>query len=154
MAADGFKMARELAEWKGKIKHAWAGVQLRAVTEAASEIGFHDSVPLEVDVTLNGLAPSDVRVECVVHRAMCSELTLPIRRYAENGHALAGVTYIDGETVLMAAFTAGVPNAEGVCRYRLELKPPWAGTLHYEIRAVPQHAHMTHPYELGLMRRL
>jgi hypothetical protein len=40
------------------------------------------------------------------------------------------------------------------CRYRLELQPPWAGSLLYEIRALPQHPHLTHPYELGLMRKL
>jgi starch phosphorylase len=154
VAADDFRVARDLAEWKAKVIHAWSGVQLTPVTVAASEIGFHDSVALEVEVTLNGLAPHDVRVECVVHRGMCSELTLPVQRYAENGHALAGVTYIDDETVLMVPFEADSPNGEGVCRYRLELKPPWAGTLHYEIRAVPQHSKLTHPYELGLMRRL
>jgi starch phosphorylase len=154
VAADGFRAARELAKWKTTVGNAWPGVHLTAVRSAASEIGFHDAVVLEVEVTLNGLASSDVRVECVVHRVMCSELSLPIKRYAENGHALHGVTYIDDETVLIASFEAAEPNGEGVCRYRLELQPPWAGTLRYEIRAVPQHPQLTHPYELGLMRRL
>jgi hypothetical protein len=56
--------------------------------------------------------------------------------------------------VLLERFTP-VGTADGaVCRYRLDFQPPWAGSLLYEIRALPEHPHLTHPYELGLMRRL
>jgi starch phosphorylase len=154
VAANEFRAARALADWKAKVIRAWPGVQIEPVTVAPSEIGFHDAVALEVQVALNGLAPADVRVECVMHRAMCSELTLAIKRYAENGHALSGVTYIDDETVLVALFEPGQRDGAGHCRYRLEIKPPWAGTLRYEVRVVPQHPNLNHPYELGLMRRL
>jgi hypothetical protein len=85
---------------------------------------------------------------------MCSQLTVPVRGYAENGHALEGVTYIDGETVLIAILEPTPGIAAGTCRYALEFRPPWAGTLSYEIRAVPQHQDLSHPYELGLMRTL
>jgi starch phosphorylase len=154
VAADEFRVARDLAQWRSRVVKAWPAVELKAVNTPANEVGFHEAVELQVDVHLNGLRPSDVRVECVVHRGMCSQLTLPVRRYADNGHALQGITYIDGETVLMAVFQAGTASPEGVCRYRLDLQPPWAGALSYEIRAVPQHPHLAHPYELGLMRRL
>ena len=56
--------------------------------------------------------------------------------------------------MLIEPFTPGDVDAAGVCRYRLELQPPWAGTLEYEVRAVPAHPHLSHPYELGLMRKL
>jgi starch phosphorylase len=147
-------VARDLAEWKAKVLAAWPGVQLKPLRTPASDVGFNDAVDLEVEVVLNGLSPADVRVECIVHRALCSELTMPVRGHAENGHALQGVTYINGETVLIAALEPEAADAAGACRYRLEFRPPWAGTLHYEIRAVPQHAHLPHPYELGLMRKL
>lgn len=154
VAAEDFRGARELAEWRKRVLAAWPDVKLATVEAPAKEIGFHDSITVHVDVALNGLEPQDVRVECMVHRTMCSQLSMPLRRYTDNGHELAGVTYVDGEPVLMAPFTAGTPNAAGVCRYELKLKPPWAGALRYEIRAVPQHPYLTHPYELGLMRRL
>ncbi len=52
------------------------------------------------------------------------------------------------------ALRAGARANDGpVCRYRLEFQPPWAGSLLYEIRALPEHPHLTHPYELGLMRK-
>ena len=38
--------------------------------------------------------------------------------------------------------------------YELNLESPWCGALRYEIRAVPQHTGLTHPYETGLMRSL
>ena len=58
------------------------------------------------------------------------------------------------DAVLQAPFTPGDVDQAGNCRYRFELQPPWAGTLEYEVRAVPDHPHLSHPYELGLMRRL
>jgi starch phosphorylase len=153
VAAAGFRVARELADWKAKVLVAWPGVQLAPVQLPVSDVEFHDSVRIEVEVALNGLAPSDVRVECVVHRAMCSDLTVPVRRYAEHKHAMQGVTYIEDDTVLIEALEPG-QTCDGKCRYRLDLKPPWAGTLLYELRAVPQHTNLAHPYELGLMRKL
>jgi glycogen phosphorylase len=53
-----------------------------------------------------------------------------------------------------AACAPPAPGPAGRCRYRLALKPPWTGMLSYEIRAVPRHPHLSHPYEVGLMRWL
>ena len=155
VAADGFRIARDLAEWKGRVHAAWPGVELKSVRSAARDVQFGETVSVEVDVVLNGLAPSDVRVECIVHRRLGSELAVPVPGYAENRRPQHGMTYIDGEGVLLELFEP-VPaeGGERACRYRLELQPPWAGTLAYEIRAVPQHPNLAHPYDLGLMRKL
>jgi starch phosphorylase len=154
LAADEFKIARELAEWKAKIRAAWPGVELRQADGAPTVAQFRETVSLEVDVALNGLAPSDVRVECVVHRALASELEVPVPGYADNRRPRPGVNFVDGEGVLVERFGPVAPSDGPVCRYRLAFRPPWAGSLLYEIRALPQHPHLTHPYELGLMRRL
>lgn len=74
--------------------------------------------------------------------------------YAENRRPYEGVSYVDGEPVLLAPFTPEGPAEGGAYRYRLVLRPPWTGQLVYELRVVPQHAHLTHPYELGLMLRI
>jgi len=103
---------------------------------------------------LNGLSPSDVRVECVVRRALSSELEVPVPGYAENRRPRPGVNFIDDEGVLLEPFTPVAPGDGTAHRYRLDFEPPWAGALRYEIRALPDHPHLTHPYELGLMRRL
>jgi starch phosphorylase len=154
IAAGDFAIARELAAWKAKVHAAWSGVELKRGGAAPTEAQFGNTVSLEVEVGLNGLAPSDVRVECVVRRALASELEVPAPGFASNRRPRPGVNFIDGEGVLLERFTP-VGSAEGsTCRYRLELQPPWAGALVYEIRALPEHPHLTHPYELGLMRRL
>src|SRR5688572_825462 len=154
LAADGFAAARELGAWKEKVKAAWPGVTLKQVGSASTEISFADRVTIEVEVALNGLAPSDVRVECQVRRVLGSELTVPVQGYAENRRPKHGISYLEGRDVLLAPFTPGDVDGEGNCRYRLELQPPWAGTLQYEVRGAPDHPQLSHPYELGLMRRL
>jgi starch phosphorylase len=158
LAADDFRVARDLAAWKQKVAAAWQGVQLKAVGAATQEAMFNEPVELTVEVELNGLAPTDVRVECVVHRALGSELTVPVVGYVDSRRPQTGTTYIDGETVLLDVFQP-VPQQlseppSSVCRYQLQFCPPWAGALLYEIRAVPQHPHLPHLYELGLMRTL
>jgi starch phosphorylase len=154
MAADNFAVARELGAWKEKVRAAWPGVVLKLLSNAATEISFTERVTLEVDVTLNGLTPRDVRVECQVRRVLGSELVVPVQGYADNRKPANGVSYLEGRAVLVKRFEPGPVDEAGVCRYRLEFQPPWAGTLEYEVRAVPDHPHLSHPYELGLLRRL
>ncbi|HVY67054.1 MAG TPA: alpha-glucan family phosphorylase [Gammaproteobacteria bacterium] len=153
-AADDFKVARDLGAWKTRARAAWPGVALKMVSRAPAEIGFGQRAVLEVDVALNGLSPDDVRVECVVRRMVGSEVVVPVNGYTENRRPGHGVFHRDGRANLVETFVPGAVDAAGVCRYRLEMQPPWAGTLQYEIRAVPQHPNLSHPYELGLLRGL
>jgi hypothetical protein len=111
-------------------------------------------VDLAVDLELNGLDPADVRVECVVRRALCSDVTVPVRQFAARDTGEYGVRHVDGEPVFVQPFTAGTPDAGGRCRYRLQLQSPWCGAQHYRIRALPRHPDLAHPAELGLMRWL
>jgi starch phosphorylase len=154
LAAEGFQAARELGAWKEKVRAAWPGVTLKLLGTPATEIAFAEPVTLEVEIALNGLATRDVRVECQVAHVLGSELVVPVQGYAENRRPKHGVRYLEGRAVLVEPFTPGTVDEAGVCRYRLEFQPPWAGTLQYEVRAVPHHPHLSHPYELGLMRRL
>ena len=154
MAAEGFQVARELGQWKEKVRAAWPGVALKLLSTPATDISFAERVALEVDVSLNGLAPSDVCVECQVRRVLGSDLVLPVQGYAENRRPKDSVSYLEGRAMLTKRFEAGAVDEAGVCRYRLQFQPPWAGTLEYEVRAVPDHPHLSHPYELGLMRHL
>ncbi|HEU4617410.1 MAG TPA: alpha-glucan family phosphorylase [Gammaproteobacteria bacterium] len=152
-AAD-YRVARDLAEWKARVRAAWPGVHFASADAGPRIAGFGENVRIDVDVVLNGLRPADVRVECVLHRRLCSELTVPVEGYADNRRPQNGLLYIGDET---AAFWKFEPQAElggGKVRYRLEFQPPWAGGMQYEIRAVPQHPALSHPYELGLMRWL
>ncbi len=153
LASDGYAVAHHLARWKQQVRAAWPGVSLRLASAVGNSIDFNETVTLDVDVVLNGLAPGDVRLECVVSRELCSDLTVPVRLYAERGGSESGLRPVGDSHVFVQDFAAvGPGGADGVHRYRVELRPPWCGALHYQVRAVPSHPHLSHPYELGLMR--
>jgi starch phosphorylase len=151
--ADNYRGANELADWKARVRARWPGVRLQPVEGAPQVVAFGDSVKVEVDVTLNGLHPQDVCVECVLHRRLCSELTVPVQGYADNRRPQGWLTYIGNEAAAVWTLEPQ-EQRDDVCRYRLEYQPPWAGALSYEIRAVPRHPSLSHPYELGLMKWL
>ncbi|MEZ5564887.1 MAG: alpha-glucan family phosphorylase [Gammaproteobacteria bacterium] len=152
LAAGTYTAARDLAQWKDRARAAWPGVELRLATTASQTIDYSDSLELDVDVVLNGLDPVDVRLECVVSRELCSEVTVPVRQFAGRGTASPGLRTIGDDHVFVQPFEPVATQTDGVQRYHLAFKPPWCGALHYGIRAVPWHAELSHPYELGLMR--
>jgi starch phosphorylase len=153
LCSDGHAAARTLAEWKKRIRAAWSGVSLRLAAPVGQRIDFNDPVTVEVDVRLHGLAPEDLRLECLVTRDLCSELTVSVKRFAERGSAERGTRIVNNEHVYVELFEAlGAADGEGVQRYRVVFRPPWCGALNLQIRAVPWHACLAHPYEMGLMR--
>ena len=115
MAAGEFAIARELAAWKAKVRAAWPGVELKRSGAAPTQARFGDTVRLEVDVVLNGLAPSDVRVECVVRRALGSELDVPVPAMPTTRRAQHGVNYVDDEGVPARAVRARRGRATRPC---------------------------------------
>jgi glycogen phosphorylase len=128
-AQDSHAAARTLAAWKTRARAAWPGVTARRLDTPASRIAFGASLPVEVAVKLNGLAPADVRVELLLSRE--PRETPPL----QHSHDLAPAGQLDS----------------GEHRYVLDLKPGLSGKLDYRIRVYPQHELLAHPFELGLM---
>ena len=95
--ADDFRVARDFGAWKSRVHVAWPGVALKLVGSVPTEIAFGRHAALEVDVTLNGLLPDDVRVECVVRRILGSELVVPVQGYSDTGRPEHGAFYVDGQ---------------------------------------------------------
>ncbi len=151
--ADGHHAAaRELAEWKRRVRDAWPGVALELVGEPDTELAHDGELELEVQVSLNGLEVRDVCVEAVIARGLGSELTVPLRGLAGRSRPVEGLMYLaDDEALHIAPFEANAPDGDGGCRYRLAIPPPWCGGLSYEIRARPCHPLLGHPHELGLL---
>ena len=76
---------------------------------------------------------------------------MPEQGYAENRRPTNGVSYLDGpRRAHQRRSRRARSTPAGVCRYRLEFQPPWAGTLEYEVRAVPDHPHLSHPLRARL----
>jgi starch phosphorylase len=123
----GFEGAKAIAAWKARVRAAWPGVAARRLDAPKSRILFGESIPVEIVVKLNGLAPADVRVELLLSREPSEGML--------HSHDLA----------------AGGQTDSGEQKYSLELKPGLSGKLDYRIRLYPRHPLLIHPFELGLM---
>ncbi|MDR0776875.1 MAG: alpha-glucan family phosphorylase [Azonexus sp.] len=125
-AADDFTVARDVAQWKARVRAAWSGVRLRRLDQPERRLKFGNALHIEIAVQLNGLAPGDVVVEALVGRPGNEKLRhyrLQCTGNTEHGEAL----------------------------YTLNLTPEQCGRLEYRIRIFPTHASLTHPFETGLM---
>ena len=114
MATENFQAARELGAWKDKVRAAWPGVALKLLSTPATEISFAEHVTLEVDVTLNGLAPADVCVECQAQPVLGSEVVVPVQGYAENRRPINGVSYLEGRAVFIETVRGRAPSTPPV----------------------------------------
>ena len=154
LAAGGGAGALELARWRARVSAAWSGVTLRAASSRPERIGFGERARMRVAVALNGLEPSDLRVELLLTRELPDgpHESPPLCSFA------AGETRIRVREGRESAIELFAPTPErdtdGAQLFAIECTPPWCGRLGAEVRAVPYHALLSHPYELGLMRWL
>lgn len=125
--------ARNLAAWKSRIAAAWPNVRIRRLDEAREFILAGDTLPIQVAVSLNGLEPEDVMVEC-----------------------LLGTEDESGEFAVQSHFPlqACGKNERGETLFRSDITPTLAGLQHYQVRIYPDHELLSHPFELGCMRWL
>jgi glycogen phosphorylase len=127
-AQNGYESAKVIAAWKTKVRAAWNGVAVRRLDNPKSRIQFGESIPVEVAVKLNGLAPGDVCVELLLSRGLRDGSPM------QHSHELLPV---------------GNPD-DPEQRFAVEFKPGLSGRLDYRIRIYPRHELLTHPFELGL----
>jgi len=128
-AGENFAGAQHVAEWKSRVRGAWRGVRLRRVDAPQTRIRYGQPMQFEVAVFLNGLDPRDVTVELVFNRQWEAHLAKGRRQALRPVKALDNGEYLYGR----------------------ELTPEHCGKLDYSIRAFPEHALLTHPFEMGLM---
>jgi starch phosphorylase len=127
-AQNGYEAAKTMSAWKAKVCSAWAGVAARRLDTPKGRIQFGESLPVEVAVKLNGLAPGDLCVELLLSRGLRDGSPM------QHTHELSPA--------------ADLGNGEH--RYAVDFKPGLAGRLDYRIRVYPRHELLTHPFELGL----
>jgi starch phosphorylase len=146
LAAEGFTGARTLAEWKQRVRAAWPKVSLRLVNEPARDLPRGERLRLSVVVALNGLAPSDVRVEFAARRVLPQADRTP--------PALSSYGQPARDGLWRSALTAADEADRGETVFALDVEPQECGQFATEIRIYPWHELLTHPYELGLMKWL
>ncbi len=65
LTAGGAAAAVQLAAWKANVRAKWEGVGMRLLDEPPHSVSFGSHARIEMAVKLNGLAPQDLRVECL-----------------------------------------------------------------------------------------
>ncbi len=145
LAAHGSAGARELADWKRRVRAAWPEVSAvaRAVPPRSHPVA--EPLRMRVAVKLGGLLPSDVRVELIAGRTLPQTLREPptLSSYREALHAR------DWREPLRATDEV---EADGSVIYALDVPPGACGQFQGAVRVFPAHPLLTHPYEMGLMK--
>ena len=135
LAENHFEGAHELARWKRKIRESWSNVRARLARPVASSVQAGEAVSMEVAISLNGLDPGDVIVECVL------------------GSESATGEFIAQKRI---PFSLVEQNPEGETLYQCDLfdsdeSCSAGGLQHFKIRVFPSHELLCHPFECGRM---
>jgi hypothetical protein len=120
---------------------------LRVVADAPAELPRGEHLRLRVAVSLNGLHPSDVRVELIARRLLPE---------GEQGPpALCSFQPPERDGLWCTPLTAtGEQESDGAAVFALDVEPPECGQFATEIRMYPRHDLQSHEYALGLMKWL
>jgi glycogen phosphorylase len=146
LAADGFAGARQLADWKQRIRQAWSKVSLRLIEDAAPDVPRGQTLRLKVAASLNGLLPGDVRVEFVARRRL-PEVDASVPPLSAYGQP-------ETEGLWRAAFASTGEQSEDAAVFALDATLQECGQFATEVRIYPWHELLSHPHELGLMKWL
>ena len=147
LAANDFAGARELADWKQRVKLAWPKVGLRLLTDAPADMPRGERLRLRVAASLNGLQPSDVRVEFIARRQLPESDFEPPALSSYNARPRDGLW-----TETLRA--TGEHEDDGDATFGLDALPTECGQFVTEVRVYPWHELLSHPFELGLMKRI
>jgi starch phosphorylase len=128
LGADGAAAAKRLAAWKLRVREAWPGVRLRVTESPPTALEHGEGLLLKALADLNGLAPADVTVECLLATTDASGKTTTER---------------------IVPLEAGEMTGAGV-QFSAEIEP-LSGLQHLRLRIRPANTLQAHPLELGLM---
>ncbi|MGC8698035.1 MAG: alpha-glucan family phosphorylase, partial [Halothiobacillus sp.] len=135
--ADGV-LATTLEDFKNRVRAAWPGVCGVLVNEPPAQIQGGEVVQFDIEVTLNGLNPNEIAVECLFGAPDAQGTWVTSKRYSSTISAPAQAPTLSPATQI----------------YRFAITVSLAGLQNYRFRLVPYHTAQLHPYELGLMKWL
>src|SRR5262249_19250307 len=138
---------RVLAEWKQRVRQLWPKVGLRLVADAPGDMPRGERLRLRAAAALNGLNASDVRVEFVARRR------LPAADVEQPPLSSYQAPPPDGLWIERLSPTGEI-EADGCTVFALDAQPTECGQFDTEVRIYPHHELLTHPFEVGLMKRI
>ncbi len=147
LAEHDFAGARALADWKQRVRQLWPKVGLRLLADAPGDMPRGERLRLRIAASLNGLQTSDVRVEFVARRQ------LPEADPEQPALSSYNSPPRDGLWIENLRAT-GEQEGDGAAVFALDTQPNSCGQFATELRIYPYHELLTHPFEMGLMKRL
>ena len=135
-----------LVDWKQRVRERWPGVHLRQLSEPPRELPRAGTLSLRIAASLNGLTPKDVNVEFKARRVLPESHSEP--------PALSSFRGAPDDAWRAALLPTGEIDSDGSTVYELKVAPPTSGQFAFEIRVHPVHELLSHPLELGLLKRL
>jgi starch phosphorylase len=132
LSANRLQAARELADWRRRVRSNWEQVKVESVEAPTNELmRVGTSFPVRVRVNLGPFKPEDVEVQ------LCHGVLDAMGEIAEpKAMAMAADGEVGGRSVL---FTGEVP-----CRS--------SGQFGFSVRVLPRHANLPHLFEPGLVK--
>jgi len=124
--ADGGEPAKQLAEWKHRVRAAWPSVKVVSVESDTIPANEGDQRQVRAHVDLDGLGVDDMAVQ-VLHGAVDSEGEFV------GAPAVVNLSFV-GDGMFEATYTVGEAGPYGLT-----------------VRAVPFHPNLISPVELGLI---
>lgn len=127
---DGYRLGRELAEWKRRVYSMWQDVQIQVAGPRDTQFPIGAKLEVVADVNPNGLSSKDLLVELVVGR--------------DRNGSLEELGYValkpeDGALGAILRYTGGIDVRHG-------------GSIVYGVRVLPTHSSLANKFELGLVR--
>lgn len=129
MSRDGWAPARDLEQWKKRVREAWEDVRVADVEGEAVAAQVGDERVVNATIRLGRLAPGDVAVELAHGRVgPAGELVNPDVIDMQAGECM-----------------------EGTCSYSGRFSARSAGLYGYALRVIPSHPDLSDKVEMGLM---
>jgi len=130
LCANHHEPARQLAEWKRRVRAAWPKVSIRRLDTPLNHIYRDENFEVKVAVNLDGLDPSDVVIDCLVGRQE--------KDAAFERHSCFQLQFVERDA-----------NGESIFSLAVTLTEP--GKQCYMLRAYPYHQLLGQRFETGCM---
>lgn len=130
LAVDHYQPARQLSEWKKRVRAAWTKVSIRRLDTPVTHIYRDDTFELKVALNVDGLEPADVVIDCLVGRME--------KDGSFERHSCFQLEFVER-------------NGNGDAIYSLAVTLAEPGKQCYMLRAYPYHPLLGQRFETGCM---
>ena len=134
MREDDYRMAKELAAWKKRVKSGWESIEVVSLSYpdiSRESVTLGKSYYGEIVLDLNELSPDDIGVEIVIADLIGVENT-PIVSYSQE--------FILDKVEERHAF------------YKIDITPKRPGVFDFGIRIFPKHPDLPHRQDFNYLR--